>query len=292
MCSDMKDSFKIDLHTHSTVSDGTDTPEELLENVRRAGIDLFALTDHDAVLGCDVIRRVRQADDPQFLNGVEFSCRDEQGKYHILGYGYDPASPSVRRIVEKGHGLRMEKVAARLEFIRQRFGFCFPDSEIQSLMSLNNPGKPHIGNLMVKYGYAESKKQAIDEYINQAKVRSAFIRPEEAIEAILQGGGIPVLAHPAYGSGDEMILGDEMDCRLRRLMDFGLRGMEAFYSGFTPKLQAAMLSFAEKYDLYVTAGSDYHGKNKLTALGDTNIGSVQTVPDGMKRFLEDVSLSS
>ena len=290
MCSDMKGSCRIDLHMHSTVSDGTDTPEQLLDHVREAGIEVFALTDHDAVMGCDVIRRVRRADDPRFLNGVEFSCRDEQGKYHILGYGYDPASPSVRCIVEKGHTIRMKKVIARLEFLRTAFGFCFPDSEIQSLMSLNNPEKPHIGNLMVKYGYAESKKQAIDEYINQAKIRSEYIRPEEAIEAILQGGGIPVLAHPAYGSGDEMILGDEMDCRLRRLMDFGLRGMEAFYSGFTPKLVVKMLSFAEKYDLYVTAGSDYHGKNKLTALGDTNIGSVQTMPDGMRRFLEEVSL--
>ena len=98
----MTDAHKIDLHMHSTVSDGTDTPEELLARVQEAGIELFALTDHDALKGCDMIRKARKPGDPQFLNGVEFSCRDELGKYHILGYGYDPDSPSILNVVEKG----------------------------------------------------------------------------------------------------------------------------------------------------------------------------------------------
>lgn len=273
---------------HSTVSDGTDTPEELLERVREAGLGLFALTDHDAVKGCVAIRRALAAGDPGFIDGVEFSCRDEEGKYHILGYGYDPDSPFMRRVVEKGHGLRMKKVAARLDFIRERFGFTFPQEELRQLLALDNPGKPHIGNLMVKYGYAASKEQAIDEYINQAKIRSEYIRPEEAIEGILQAGGIPVLAHPPFGSGNELILGDDMERRLRRLMGFGLRGMECYYSGFTPKLRAEMLALAEKYALYVTAGSDYHGKNKLVALGKTHFAGAQPMPEGMRRFLEAV----
>lgn len=284
----MVDASGIDLHMHSTVSDGTDTPEELLERVREAGLGLFALTDHDAVKGCVAIRRALAAGDPGFIDGVEFSCRDEEGKYHILGYGYDPDSPFMRRVVEKGHGLRMKKVAARLDFIRKRFGFTFPQEELRQLLALDNPGKPHIGNLMVKYGYAASKEQAIDEYINQAKIRSEYIRPEEAIEGILQAGGIPVLAHPPFGSGNELILGDDMERRLRRLMGFGLRGMECCYSGFTPKLRAEMLALAEKYALYVTAGSDYHGKNKLVALGKTHFAGAQPMPEGMRRFLEAV----
>ena len=284
----MVDASRIDLHMHSTVSDGTDTPEELLERVREAGLGLFALTDHDAVKGCVAIRRALAAGDPGFIDGVEFSCRDEEGKYHILGYGYDPDSPFMRRVVEKGHGLRMKKVAARLDFIRERFGFTFPQEELRQLLALDNPGKPHIGNLMVKYGYAASKEQAIDEYINQAKIRSEYIRPEEAIEGILQAGGIPVLAHPPFGSGNELILGDDMERRLRRLMGFGLRGMECYYSGFTPKLRAEMLALAEKYALYVTAGSDYHGKNKLVALGKTHFAGAQPMPEGMRRFLEAV----
>ena len=286
----MTEMNKIDLHMHSTVSDGTDTPEALLGRVREAGVELFALTDHDAIMGCGRIRRALGPGDPKFLNGVEFSCRDDQGKYHILGYGYDPESPAIGRVVALGHELRMKKVTARLDFIRTAFGFEFPKEELRKLLALDNPGKPHIGNLMVKYGYAESKEQAIREYIDQLKIRSEYVRPEAAIEGILQAGGIPVLAHPPFGSGGELIMGDDMDRRLRRLIDFGLRGLEGFYSGFSPMLQSETLSFAEKYGLYVTAGSDYHGKNKMIAIGDTNIQRGQPMPGGMRRFLEAVKL--
>lgn len=286
----MTEMNKIDLHMHSTVSDGTDTPEVLLGRVREAGAELFALTDHDAIMGCGRIRRALGPGDPKFLNGVEFSCRDDQGKYHILGYGYDPESPAIGRVVALGHGLRMKKVTARLDFIRTAFGFEFPKEELRKLLALDNPGKPHIGNLMVKYGYAESKEQAIREYIDQLKIRSEYVRPEVAIEGILQAGGIPVLAHPPFGSGGELIMGDDMDRRLRRLIDFGLRGLEGFYSGFSPMLQSETLSFAEKYGLYVTAGSDYHGKNKMIAISDTNIQRGQPMPGGMRRFLEAVNL--
>lgn len=281
--------MKIDLHMHSTVSDGTDTPEALLGNVREAGIQLFALTDHDAVKGCGMIRNARKPGDPLFLNGVEFSCRDAGGKYHILGYGFDPCSASIQRVVEKGHSIRMKKVTARLDYLREAFGFTFPEEEIDRLIALDNPGKPHIGNLMVKYGYAESKEQAIDEFLNRAKTPRDYLCPQEVIEGIQRGGGIPVLAHPPYGSGNELIIGDDMERRLRWLIDFGLRGLEGYYSGFTPKLQAEMLTLAERYALYVTAGSDYHGKNKLIAPGETMYDDTEPMPEGMRRFLEDVS---
>ena len=279
---------KIDLHMHSTVSDGTDTPQELLRRVREAGIRLFALTDHDALKGCAMIRKVRSAGDPRLLNGVEFSCQDEQGKYHILGYHYDLDSAPINDVVELGHGYRMEKVHFRLQFLKDRFGFTFAEEDVQALLALDNPGKPHIGNLMVRYGYAPSKEVAIKDYISQADFLDRHVRPEEAIQGILGSGGIPVLAHPAYGSGDELIVGEQMDRRLRRLTGFGLQGVEAFYSAFTPKLVKETLSFAETYGLYVTAGSDYHGENKMIALGRTNPDDTEAILEGMKRFLAAV----
>ena len=279
---------KIDLHMHSTVSDGTDTPQELLRRVREAGIRLFALTDHDTLKGCAMIRKVRSAGDPRLLNGVEFSCQDEQGKYHILGYHYDLDSAPINDVVELGHGYRMEKVHFRLQFLKDRFGFTFAEEDVQALLALDNPGKPHIGNLMVRYGYAPSKEVAIKDYISQADFLDRHVRPEEAIQGILGSGGIPVLAHPAYGSGDELIVGEQMDRRLRRLTGFGLQGVEAFYSTFTPKLVKETLSFAETYGLYVTAGSDYHGENKMIALGRTNLDDTEAIPEGMKRFLAAV----
>ena len=165
----------------------------------------------------------------------------------------------------------MEKVTGRLRGLEDEFGVVFPPEEIDALLAMDNPGKPHIGNLLVKLGYAATKEQAIDDYIEKLHVPNRYLRPEEAISAILASGGVPVLAHPAYGRGDDLILGDEMDARLRRLMTFGLQGMEAFYSGFTPKITSQMLSLAERYGLYVTAGSDYHGANKLVKLGDTGL---------------------
>ena len=97
-----------------------------------------------------------------------------------------------------------------------------------------------------------------------------------------------MLAHPVYGSGDQLILGEEMEQRLRRLIGFGLQGVEAYYSGFTKKLRAMMLEMAQRYDLYVTAGSDYHGTNKLIPLGDTGLEDASQGVEGLQRFLREV----
>ena len=283
--------LKLDLHMHTTVSDGSDTPEEILERVRETGIGLFSVTDHDAVKGCGIVRENLEPGDPVFINGAEFSCKDEYGKYHILAYNYDEESDAIQGLVELGHGYRMTKVTARLDYLKEEYGFTFPQEEIDKLLSLDNPGKPHIGNLMVKYGYADDRRQAIREYIDGLHFKLEYVRPEEAIESIIGAGGIPVLAHPSYGSGDQIIVGDEMEERLKRLMDFGLKGVEAFYSGFPERLTEEMLGFAKQYDLYVTAGSDYHGMNKLVVLGDTGCFDKSDVPEGLLRFIEALGVS-
>lgn len=287
----MIDPRAIDLHMHTTVSDGTDAPEEIIAHVKEAGLSLFSVTDHDAVRGCGVICSMLTKEDPRFITGAEFSCKDEKGKYHILGYGYDPTAPAMRKLVETGHGYRMKKVQARIEFLQEEFGFVFPQEELDKIYAMDNPGKPHIGNMMTRLGYTESKEEAITKYINQLHFASAYVRPEEAIEGILGAEGIPVLAHPSYGSGDQIIVGEEMEQRICRLKEYGLQGLEGFYSGFTGKLIREILSYAGKYGLYVTAGSDYHGSNKMVVLGDTNFTEEYAVPEGMERFLEDVNMA-
>ena len=270
---------------HSTLSDGTDTPSELLENVKSGNIEIFSITDHDSIKSAGIIKKLLHKGDPVFITGVEFSCKDEKGKYHILGYGYDPENEAIQNVVDYGHSLRMKKVTARLGFLKSEFGFCFRDEDINNLLSLDNPGKPHIGNLMVKYGFAATKEVAINDYINRIHFKSEYLRPEQAISGIVAAGGIPVLAHPFYGSGDELILGKEMTDRLEHLMQYGLRGIEAFYSGFSDKLRNDALALAIKYDLLVTAGSDYHGKNKLVSLGDTGIKAGAEYHEKLKLFL-------
>ena len=282
----------IDLHMHTTVSDGTDTPEEILEKAKNAGIDMFSVTDHDAVDGASEIKKITKAAPegqmPLFVNGVEFSCLDELGKYHILGYGYDENSFSMKETVSKSHGYRMSKVMDRINFLKDEFGFTFKQEDIDEIFRNANPGKPHISKMMIKYGYASSINEAMDNYLNKKKFPDRVLTPQEAVTAIREGNGVPVLAHGFFGDGSQLILGDEMEERIRHLLDLGLEGLECYYSGFTEKLTGQMLDFADKYDLYVTAGSDYHGRNKLVRLKDTNLKRVSDDPGRVRKFLERV----
>ncbi len=280
---------RIDLHLHTVLSDGTDTPAELLAHIKEAGIGLFSVTDHDTAEGSRLLPALLGEHDPLFLSGVEFSCRDRLGQYHILGYGYDPDAQPLRELVARGHANRMKKLRRRLDFLEQEFGITFPEEETDRLFTLNNPGKPHIGNLMVQYGYADSMQQAIRDYLNLLHEHTDRIPPEDAISAILNSGGIPVLAHPAFGSGDQTVRGEEMEQRLLRLTGFGLQGMECFYSGFSAEIREEMLAFAERFGLYVTAGSDYHGSNKPIAPGDTGLTPGTELPEGMQRFLNEIA---
>lgn len=287
----------IDLHMHTTVSDGTDRPEEILKKAREAELSVFSISDHDAIKCGTIIPKLLKKDDPLFLSGVEFSCKDEKGKYHILGYGYDPESESIRKVVETGHGYRMDTVHRRLKYLSEKWNIRFPEEEVKKLLALDNPGKPHIGNLMVKCGYVSSKRQAFDEYINKIPNADMYLHPKEAIRGILGAGGIPVLAHPFFGSGSSHIPVTDLKERVERLQGFGLSGIEAFYSDFDDEMIKEALSIAEELGLYVTAGSDYHGGNKKIPLGETGMEryySGKEISDdfsevpGLRRFLSDV----
>ncbi len=319
-----KDIKKIDLHMHSNISDGTDTPEELVRKVAESGIDLFSLTDHDSIKGAVIISAIlkgmdgqprdashptqdascptqdassptqdassptQDASSPMFVSGVEFSCRDSLGKYHLLGYGYDPANERIAGLADKVHGFRMRKAKDRLDYLDMHYGIRFPDEAVRAYFSMDNPGKPQLGNLLVDYGHAPDRDTAIERYINRMKLKSSYIGPEEAIDSILAAGGVPVLAHPAFGSGSEYITGADMEDRLLRLIDMGLQGVEAYYSRFTPGIQSEQLHFADKYGLYVTAGSDYHGMNKPVRLGENNLEDARTGAPGLSSFLTRV----
>ena len=164
----------------------------------------------------------------------------------------------------------------------------FSDAETETLMNADNPGKPHIANLMVSKGYAKDRNEAIRTYLNQAHFAEEYVRPEDAIRAISESGGIPVLAHPPFGNGNQLILGNDLRARVRKLMGFGLSGLEGFYSGYSEKLRIEVLALAEAFDLYVTAGSDYHGSNKLVGLGDTGMDGTTEIPNGMTAFLQAI----
>ena len=280
----------IDLHLHTAVSDGTDTPAELVSKVKDAGIAVFSVTDHDAIKAEKTVGPLCENGGPRFIPGVEFSCRDGQGKYHILGYGFDPSSDAVRAVVKRGQMLRAAKLLDRVAYLRETFGIEFPEDEIFRLLSESNPGRPHLANLMVSHGYAATFGEAMDKYLENLPSAAEYVSPEEAIEGILAGGGVPVLAHPIFGSGKERLTPDELENRLVRLKGYGLQGIEAFYSGFTPEMTAGLLSFADRYGLFVTAGSDYHGKNKTVAIGQTGLPAPTEYPGAFLDFLARVGV--
>lgn len=284
----MTTGLNIDLHMHTTASDGTDAPEDILARVKAAGIGVFAVTDHDTVKGARTVRSLWRPGDPRFIAGVEFSCEDENGKYHILGYGFGLGDGEVTRLADYCHACRIEKLRLRLDALRERYGFEFSEASRAALFTLDNPGKPHLGNLMMAYGYAASKDEAIRRYINPLPVPEDHVRPERAIEATRADGGVPILAHPWFGNGDQHIPGEAMEARLERLSAMGLMGVEACYSTFDAAQREQMLALAEKRRLYVTAGSDYHGGNKRIRLGDTGLEALGRVPEGLRRFLERV----
>ena len=132
-------------------------------------------------------------------------------------------------------------------------------------------------------------EEPIKLILNKIHVKNDYISPEFAIKCILDAGGIPVLAHPKYGDGDQTIEPVELDKRVKRLKEKGLKGLEAYYSGFSPEIIDEIISLAEKYDLYITAGSDYHGKNKQIKIGDTWLSDINDGPECLKRLLKDVA---
>ena len=273
-----------DLHMHSIYSDGTDTPAALLKKVKAAGIDLFSLTDHDSCDGCAEMQKVLQPDDPAFIYGVEFSCRDNKGKYHILGYGYDPEKSSILEAVQITHSARMDKAKNRLRFLEENYGFAFSEEEQNEFLALENPGKPHLAKMMLARGYVADKAEAF-RILGGYHGKERYLSPEEAIDAILFADGIPVLANGILADGSKVLTEEATEERISRLKANGLMGLECYYSGFTELQKSSMLKFAEIYNLFVTAGSDYHGANKTVKLGNTN----QPSPEVMQRFYKALS---
>ena len=272
-----------DLHMHSTVSDGTDTPTELLEKVRQTDIDIFSLTDHDAYDGCLQIQQQLRCGDPLFLGGIELSCKDELGKYHILGYCCDVRKISIRSAVSITHNARREKALNRIRYLQEVYGFSFPQEQIEALLKNENPGRPHFVSLLLKNGLVSDKAEGF-RIIGNYHGKERRLTPEEAIDAILQADGIPVLAHGILADGLKKLTEAETAGRMERLKACGLMGAECYYSSYTDEQREIMLSLAARYNLMVTAGSDYHGTVKTVSIGQT--GEVD--PDRMSRFYRAV----
>lgn len=260
---------QIDLHMHSAASDGTDSPDQLVKKVRAGDIRVFALTDHDTVVGAEQLAALLP-EDITFIPGIEFSCRMAVGKCHILGYGCDSKEQAFREALDLGERLRRAKLDKRLAFLREERGIQFPEAEIDQLYRMPSAGKPHLANLMVEYGYAVSKEAAIEDTINLCATGDSRIPAEAAVKAILKADGIPVWAHPLGGEGDRPVTQERFKEMLKALMSFGLMGLECYYSKYPLGCCTQLAETAKETHLLISGGSDYHGTNKPIGMGTLN----------------------
>ena len=260
---------KADLHLHTTASDGSDTPSELIAKVRKHGIEVMAITDHDTLVGS---REAVELHDTgvKIITGIEFSCNyggDGGFDCHILGYGFDPDASPILDAIRHGREMRLFKLEARLKYLCEHFGITFPNEDIAWLHSLNSVARPHLGQLLIKHGYVENMSDAFDKYLKVGGFPDDRIDATEAISAIRASGGIPVYAHSIGGEREKRLTRDEVIERIDALIKIGIMGLECYYSRYSPEDEAMLVEIANERGLLISGGSDYHGKNKTVPLG-------------------------
>ena len=256
----------IDLHVHTTASDGTCSPAEVVALAKEKGLTAIAVTDHDGVGGYREAAGIGDELGVEVVPGIEISTKFITDKVqnkgyavHILGYYIDVDSPELtpvlewvvrdrdernRKMVEL---MRADGLPITYEYMQQRFG------EIV--------GRPHFAEYLVEQGLASSVQDAFDKYVEKGRkywLPRQFLSIERSIEIIALAGGVPVLAHPFQYKRD--------DAGLRQLIehciDSGLKGMECRYSGYTEEMSGYLEALADEYHLLKTGGSDFHGSNK------------------------------
>lgn len=254
----------IDLHTHTTASDGTCTPSEILHLAADSGLSALSVTDHDTLEGSRRILCGSLPEHLKFIAGVEVSTQAPgglpvDGSLHILGYGMDVDHAPLQQALgelRKARDMRIPKIIARLN----RIGISIGMEQVNELVGSGAPGRPHIARIMVAMGIVADIDQAFDRYLGKgqpAYVDKYRIECRKAIDLIRQAGGVPVLAHPYLVLGGHIGRLSEL---VARLCDIGLMGIEAYYSEHPPAAVAAFLDLARRFDLLVTGGSDFHGE--------------------------------
>ena len=249
--------MKIDLHSHTTGSDGTYSPDEIIKLAIDSNIEIFSITDHDTL---DGIKRISELpENIFFIPGVEISAEFPK-TLHILGYGIDLSHEELNSTLTELQEFRKNRNEKMLKNM-EKFGFYITMKELIEEAKGEIVGRPHFANLMVKKGYVKTYQEAFDKYLKKGAplyMDKKRLEPEKAIELIHKAGGIAVMAHP-YQTKLE---GKDLEELIKKLKSYGLDGIEVYYSQHTKEMIEEYNYYAKKYDLVKTAGSDFHGKNK------------------------------
>lgn len=250
----------VDLHTHSTASDGTFTPTELAFLAKEAGLTAWALTDHDTMSGIEEAKKAADLLGIEFINGVELSIRWSPGEFHLLGLGVSPDSSGLRNLLhkmKKGRINRSRQMAEKLN----KAGISIDFDRLMAVTKHSSIGRPHFARYLVQEKQVKTIQEAFDKYF--AKGRPFFIEKEcidfdEAIHAIKDAKGVPVLAHPM----SLYLSWAKLPTVIQDLKERGLMGLEAWHPSARYAECARLDKLAKKFGLIITAGSDFHGTNR------------------------------
>ncbi len=269
---------RLDLHLHTTHSDGSLPPAEVVALARRAGVTALAITDHDITTGIPEAIAAASPLNIDIVPGIEISSRYGDSELHVLGYYLDWQDPDLNRRMadlREGRHRRNPQIIERL----QALGLEISYEEVRRLAGTESVGRPHIARVLMGKGYVSSAKEAFDRYL--AGGRPAYVprelpEPAEAVYWIRAAGGIPVLAHPTWvrESGEALVK------LVERLKAEGLGGVEVHYSTHTKQQTSEYLQLAKRLDLLVTGGSDFHGVTKPDIEVGTGRGTLK-VPENL-----------
>ncbi len=258
--------MRIDLHTHSSVSDGTETPGELVASAAAAGLDVVALTDHDTTAGraeaSDAARRLGVA----LVPGTEVSALSRGVSVHLLSYLQDPAHPALADVVAQTRDARLHRGRAIVERLAEDLPITWDD-----VLAQQSPGtvvgRPHIADALVALGVVPDRTAAFADLLSaRGRYYVPYYAPEavEAVEAVLASGGVPVFAHPGADGRGRVV----PDSDIEELAEAGLAGLEVHHRDHTPEQRARLTALADRLGLLVTGSSDYHGTGKDNVLGE------------------------
>jgi predicted metal-dependent phosphoesterase TrpH len=253
----------IDLHIHTTASDGTFTPEQVISHAHQLKLKAIAITDHDTVAGSKEALRNGIPPSLGFLTGVEISSTPPpfypaSGSFHLLGYSIRLDDPELNRTLEKLQQARKNRNPAIISRLNE-LGISITLDEVRKEAGEGQLGRPHIAQLMVKKRVVASIDAAFDQFLGTGKpayVDKQRVECFKAIEIILAAGGVPVLAHPGLLDFKEE---NQLEELIGRLKKAGIQGVEVYYSGHTPDQSRLFAELAKRHDLLMTGGSDFHG---------------------------------
>lgn len=267
----------IDLHTHSTCSDGTDPPARIPELAKAAGCTAVALTDHDTLAGLEDARRTATALGIELVPGCEVSCAYRGTSAHVLVYFVDGGEGPFQD--ELAH-LRRDRVARNHLLVERLVALGVPityEEVVAEAAGEESAGRPHVAAVLVRHGAAESVPDAFDRWLARgrpAHVPKARVSPAAVAELARGSGGVAVLAHPLT-----LDLGpSELSAAVAELAGAGFAGIEALYGRYSPDERAALVDLAHRHGLVATGGSDYHGEVKADLSVGTGRGDLH-VPD-------------